>query len=391
MRTNGKLWKLFIALVAFALGCTEVFANSYGASYIAKWKGNAQAAYSITIDDNGLGDMRNVQASILEDYGVQGTFGIITGQLAGLQSKHRPMFLDIFNRGHELASHSVNHPPLYGANIDLIWSELSESKLFIEELTGAPCVSYIAPFGQLDPNIIEVAQELYISARGVKIGINEIAEVDIWYLKTAPYPTPWGTMWWTNEQYIANLRQYVDDLLAVSGWGIDLWHNLTTDPNELLSSGSVVNETVFRTHLAVLTSDYEHRLWVAPQGQVARYYLERKETTVNSYAITDHVILVELLFDGDRRIFNEPLTIITTIPKHWLNGGLTVMQQGSLLDYIVEQDETESRLVYDAVPGAGAISIVFEGVYTLTGDLDGDGDVDMADFAIFAAHWLIPN
>jgi len=378
---NRKLLKVVIVLISFTIGCTEVLANSYGASYIAKWKGNAQAAYSITIDDNGLGDMRNVQASIMEDYGVQGTFAIITSYA------NKQMFKGIFNRGHELASHSVNHPPLYGANIDLIWSELSESKLFIEELTGAPCVSYIAPFGQLDPNIIEVAQELYISARGVHFGINGIVGADIFKLRVAPYPTPWGTMWWTNEQYIANLRQYVDDLLAVEGWGIDLWHNLTTDPNAL-SGGATVNETVFRTHLTVLTSDYEHRLWVAPQGQVARYYLERKETTVNSYAITDHVILVELLFDGDRRIFNEPLTIITTIPKHWLNGGLTVMQQGSLLDYIVEQDETESRLVYDAVPGAGAISIVFEGVYTLTGDLDGDGDVDMADFAIFAAHWL---
>jgi hypothetical protein len=385
MRMNGRLWKLFIILVASTLGCSEVFANNDGASYMAKWKGNAQAAYSITIDDNGQGDMRNVQASILEEYGIRGTFNIITGALASDPVKSQ-MFLDIFNRGHELASHTVTHSHLNGANIDLIWSELSESKLFIEELTGAPCITYGAAYGDLDPNIIEVAQELYTSARGVTIGINGTAEGNIWKLKTAPRPTPWGATW-TNEEYLANLQQYAEDVLAVEGWGVDMWHNLTDDPN-VPSSGPAVNETVLRTHLAELASDYEHRLWIAPQGQVARYYLERKETTINSYTISDHIILVDLLFDGDRRIFNEPLTIITPIPKHWLNGDLTVMQRGSLLDYTVVQDQTESRLVYDAVPGSGAIIIVSEADHTLAGDFDSDGDVDMADFAIFAAQWL---
>lgn len=116
--------------------------------------------------------------------------------------------------------------------------------------------------------------------------------------------------------------------------------------------------------------------------------MERAETTINSYAIANNVILVDLLFNGDHRIFNEPLTIITTIPKNWLNGDLIIMQQGLLLDYVVEQDQTELRLVYDAMPSDGAISIVFEAGHPLTGDFDYDGDVNMADFAIFAAHWL---
>lgn len=121
MNTNGKLLKLFIVLIAFPLAA-DVFANSHETSYVAQWKGNAQAALSITIDDNGQGDMRNVQASILEEYGVRGTFGIITGPLARWYPDLRQMLLDIFNRGHELASHSVTHPPLNGAGIDLIWS-----------------------------------------------------------------------------------------------------------------------------------------------------------------------------------------------------------------------------------------------------------------------------
>lgn len=360
MRTKKKIWKLFIVLVVFPLS-TDVFGNRSETSYVANWKGNAQAAFSITIDDNGNGDSRNVQASILEEYGVQGTFFIITEPLTRYPAL-RQMFLDIFNRGHELGSQTVTHPRLSGANIDLIWSELTESKLFIEELTGAPCITYAAPYGDLTPNIIEVAQELYISARGVNIGINEIAEGNIWNLKTAPRPTPWDAgVTWTNEQYLANLRQYVEDLLTVNGWGIEMWHNLTNDPNEP-SSGPAVNETVFRTFLAELTSDYGHRLWVAPQGTVAQYYLERQETTIEILAVTEDVILLNLLFDGDKAIFDEPLTVVTVVPENWLNGELTVMQNGRRLDsdYTIDVDSDKPCLLYDAIPGGGTISIVFE-------------------------------
>ena len=389
MSTNIKLWKLFIVLVVFPLS-TDVFANSNEISYVAKWKGNAQAAYSITIDDNGEGDMRNIQASILEEYGVRGTFNIITDFLARKPAK-RQMFLDIFNRGHELASHSATHPFLKGADIDLIWSELSESKRFIEELTGEPCVSYTAPYGDMDPNISEVAQEFYISARGTRSGINAIADANIYNLKIGPPPPYYiydPNTAWTDEEYCERLKTYVKEVIAAGGWGIDMFHNLGLFPSEKLNSGSQINESVLRNHLSDITSSYASSLWVAPQGKVARYHLEWQETTINSYAITDHVILVDLLFDGDRRIFNEPLTILTTIPEHWLNGSLTVMQQGSLLDYIVEQDQTESRLVYDAVPGAGAISIVFENTENVTVDLDGDGDVDIDDLVIFLEDWI---
>ena len=390
MSTNRKLWKLFIVLVAFALS-TDVFANSYGASYIAKWKGNARAAYSITIDDDGPRGMRSVQASILEEYGVRGTFGVVTGPLTE-KDVFLDMFLDIFNRGHELASHSVTHPVFEGLSIETITFEVSESKWFIESITGVPCVSYIYPGGKVDMDIESIAKELqYISARTTRKNlINTIDTTDMFKLRIGPAPTYFydPNTNWTDEEYSERLKTYVEEVIAVGGWGIDMFHNLALSPSKELNRGQQINESVLRNHLSDITSSYASSLWIAPQGKVARYHLEWQETTINSYAITDDVILVDLLFDGDRSIFNEPLTIITTIPEHWLNGGLTVMQQGSLLDYTVEQDQTESRLVYDAVPGAGAISIVSENTENVTVDLDGDGDVDIDDLVIFLEDWI---
>jgi len=372
---NRKLLTVIIVLITLTLGCSEVLAGSPGASYLAKWKGDAKAAFSTTFDDNGA--MHNIQASILEEYGVRGTFGPITSYM------NEEMFLDIFHRGHELGSHTVNHLPLNEASMETIIYELTESKLFIEELTGVPCVSYIAPYGKLDPNVIAVAWELYISARGVHFGINGVAGADIFKLWVAPYPTPWGSTW-TDEQYITNLRQYVEDVLEVEGWGVEMWHGLTLEPN-FPSSGQTVNETVFRSHLAELTSEYAQVVWVAPQGKVARYHLEWQETTINTWPITDYIILVDLLFDGDKEIFDEPLTVVTRIPENWVNGQITVMQDGTQLDYMIDVCDEVPCLLYDALPGAGAVSIVLE---LILGDLNGDGVVDMIDLARLSAHWL---
>ena len=383
MNKNRKRQILLTSVIIPSLTWTQVFASNCGQSYIAKWKGNARAALSITIDDNGPGDMRDIQASILEEYGVRGTFNIITGPLTSDPAK-RQMFLDIFNRGHELGSHTVDHIHLANAGLETIMFELGESKLFIEGLTGAPCVSYAAPYNYLDLNVLNVANELYISARGNNIFINGATGGDLWNIGMAPYPFPWGSTW-KDEEYITGLRQYVEDVFAVEGWAIEMWHNLTSDPNQL-STGQAATETVFRTHLAELTSEYNERLWIAPQGTVARYYLEREETSIKVQIVADQVILVDLVFNGDLEIFDEPLTVFTNIPKHWLDREITIVQDGTLLDYVIDMDDDlEPWLTYDALPTGDVISIAYK---PIPGDLDKDGDVDMVDLSIFAAHWL---
>jgi hypothetical protein len=127
----------------------------------------------------------------------------------------------------------------------------------------------------------------------------------------------------------------VEDIIAVQGWGVEIWHGFTTDSNEH-NSAQAVNETVFRTHLAELASDYEQSIWVAPQGKVARYYLEQQESTIENLLVTDSVIILRLAFGGDKTIFNEPLTFITIIPEHWLSERLIVMQDGTPIDYAVD-------------------------------------------------------
>jgi len=128
-------------------------------------------------------------------------------------------------------------------------------------------------------------------------------------------------------------------VIAAKGWGIELFHNWTSMAE--WNSRNLITETALRNYLSEITTDFASTLWVAPQGQVARYYLERKETTINTWPITDYIILVDLLFDGDEAIFDEPLTVVTVVPEHWLSGEFTVMQYGAQLDYTIDLYEVE--------------------------------------------------
>ncbi len=385
--TEKRLLKVVIVLgLSYCLLCGGAFADTNGTTRIARWKGGAYGALSITFDDNGV--MRNKQAAILEEYGLRGTFNIITSYA------DKTVFLDMFSRGHELGSHTVNHPPLNGADADVIWTELSESKQFIEELTGQPCVTYTAPYGELGDDVVAVAKQLYISARGVHWGVNSGVGADLFKLYVAPYPSPWGTTLADNV-YVGELRTYIEDVLAVGGWGVEMWHNLTEDPNQP-SSGQAVNERVYRAHLEQLVEDFIQKLWIAPQGQVARYYLERDGTTIKTHRVSDNVIIVDLQFEGDADIFNEPLTLTTEVPDSWLVGNIVIAQGGTQLDYEIylhsdaeqpsaEAVAAETCLMYDALPAGGAVTIIFE---PILGDLNGDGGVDANDLAILSSNWL---
>jgi peptidoglycan/xylan/chitin deacetylase (PgdA/CDA1 family) len=308
-----------------------VHGDSDATSRIAKWKNNAKAALSITIDDAGNANDRDVQAHILEEYGIRGTFHIPTG-LVGARTH---VFLDMFQRGHELGSHGVSHTDLKGTSSDHIWLELSESKQFIEDLTGSPCVSYCHPYGGWDANVVSAAEQLYLSARGVSTlnGINGGPGSNMYDLRVAPWPTPWPEASWTDEEYARNLREYVEKAIAAEGWGIEMWHNLSPDSSSGRSTGAMVNETAWRMHLAELATNYAESVWIAPQGAVARYFLERQETAVNTYRPASSMILVDLLCDKDKRLFNEPLTVITRIPKDWHSGPFKIMQAGNWLEH----------------------------------------------------------
>jgi len=317
-------------IVAFCVNAV-VSASEYGSSYVAKWKKNASGALSLTFDDSGESINRNASAMILEQYGVRGTFHLDTERM------DTATYLDIFNRGHELSSHTVTHPHLPKKMSTIIY-ELSESRQFLENLTGVPCVSFAYPYGEINEDIISVAQQYYICARGIHGGMNGLPGTDIYVLGLGPVPSYFydPDRSWTDEEYVSNMLQHVEELIAGNGWGIQMFHELVLGPSTELNSGEFINENTLRTYLSEITADYPSQLWITHQGLAARYYTERLETVINTISVTDTAILLDLVFDGDTVIFNQPLSVMTVIPEGWLFGNLAIAQNGVQLNYTID-------------------------------------------------------
>lgn len=104
---------------------------------ICPWKYGASMCVNFSFDDNNLS--HNKISRILDIYGFKGTFFVITNLM------YVDSLKNIIKRGHEVGSHSVNHPNfsiLDSINIDY---QLRRSKYVIDSTFGIKCISFAEP------------------------------------------------------------------------------------------------------------------------------------------------------------------------------------------------------------------------------------------------------
>lgn len=91
---------------------------------------------------------------VCDELEVRATFFVL-----GMVARHRPHLVRrIAERGHEIASHSLDHRLLYDRTVDDIRDELRASKRLLEDLTGVEVVGFRAPefsVGRLDSSCFE--------------------------------------------------------------------------------------------------------------------------------------------------------------------------------------------------------------------------------------------
>ncbi len=89
----------------------------------------------ITFDDNNLSQY-DVAVPIMEKHGQRAVFYQITKYLDSPNMVNRERTLELQEKGHEIASHTMTHRALPGLNDEELAWELAESKRILEELTG---------------------------------------------------------------------------------------------------------------------------------------------------------------------------------------------------------------------------------------------------------------
>jgi hypothetical protein len=274
-------------------------------------------------------------------------------------AEHRKtMFVEIHERGHELASHGKNHINLTDQLIDTILTEIVDSKIAIEELTGEPCVSYVAPYGALTQAVINEVRRFYISAIGPKEGMNDIADSNMFNLRIGPVPRPWGSTW-TDEEYLGSLEQYLEAIVDNEAWGIEMWHNINIEP-QLLNSQASANEFVFRTHFESLVSEYDKLIWVASQGTIARYIWERDTARVYTILVSPCIIKIAAICELDPDIYDLPLSISVCVPQFWMSGHITVFQHANEIAVDVMSDGEIAIVIINAIPDGCPVTLQYE-------------------------------
>jgi peptidoglycan/xylan/chitin deacetylase (PgdA/CDA1 family) len=132
----------------------------------------SEGMVSITFDDAWKSQYTNALPA-LEAAGIKGTFYMTTEPVqSGWPDFVTPdQIKDIAARGHEIGGHSITHPNLSRLSKQRVIKELTESKLYLEKLTGQTVTSFAYPFGDSDQRIEKLTAEAgYSSGRGVQIG-----------------------------------------------------------------------------------------------------------------------------------------------------------------------------------------------------------------------------
>lgn len=162
------------------------------------WKAGA---VTFSFDDNREQDRRLVD--LFNRYGLKCTFNLNSGTLGGEQFI-RPGEVRELYAGHEVASHSVNHP-----NVAELWEQDREQCMYeirhdreeLERLSGRPVRGFVYPYGELSDEVEQFVRDCGFTY--TRCGTN------------APFTPPADPIRWSPAAHQnENLTPYTERFLA---------------------------------------------------------------------------------------------------------------------------------------------------------------------------------
>ena len=124
-------------------------------------------AFNVTYDDGVLQDVRFVE--LLNQYGLKGTFNLNSALMENeFEWTHETGFVvkrlgtdavrDLY-AGHEVASHTLNHPDMHDLSWEGVMWELSQDKRNLEVLFGTEVKGFAVPFDYCSDMIAECVKQ----------------------------------------------------------------------------------------------------------------------------------------------------------------------------------------------------------------------------------------
>lgn len=282
---------LFSALPLALAAC--VCAASAEAPYIARYRGDAKAAFSYTFDDCFQHEVQDI-LSVIDPLGIRGTFLVMPWEM----QKNPTNLISWADmramqaRGHEIGTHAGGNPKLHEADDAEVSRVVNGGWEAIRDNTGIAPVCFAYPGGSRsdEPRVQAIVAQRHPFVRGQVKGCSPIEG----------YGSVSGVREWTPEKAQARIQRAMDN----GEWITAMVHAIINGYSPFKS----VDE--FRGHCEWMVKQGD-ALWIAPMGEVGRYVRERDAAKMNVVKSAPGVVQFELLCDiKPAELYNAPLTVV---------------------------------------------------------------------------------
>ncbi len=181
---------------------------------------------TLTFDD-GWQSYFNNGLPILNKYGFKATDYIVSGYLGDPQYMTTAQVKQLSLAGHEIGSHTVDHPDLTSQGTIKLNTELKNSQLTLQTLIGLPVTDFASPYGAYNQTVLNNVKQYYASHRGVEDGYNAKSNFDIYDIKVQNLLA---------TTTLAQVQSWIQQAQATNTWLVLVYHqvdsslNKTTEP-----------------------------------------------------------------------------------------------------------------------------------------------------------------
>lgn len=327
---------------------------------VAKWKNDAAAAYTVTMDDfcaDHITGIQNYADTMFYNRGMPMAFGALMGDC---DEKDWGIAERMIGHGHELMNHSWSHTcgqdgldwckPYWGE--DKYALEIDKSTQVAEDRLKIKIRFFIFPYDVWEPSkLVYLEKKGYLGARsGIKGALTPGDFRDGFNLNfDVNWPRSDANRW---QQQKYTLNGYVDEAISKGGWAIRETHGVND------SSWGYLLPDELREHLDFAKQKVDlGLLWVSGPTAVLKYQKVRDALMPEVQAEKERMVVHFNKTGLDTSVFDAPITFNLTIPADF-PAGFQVYQQGKSIEFVRKAAATGNGSIrFDAYPHRGPVVV----------------------------------
>ncbi len=361
----------FISIQIVIISAVSIFAQGFDTKIrVTKWADDKQSAFTFSFDDGSLSHYQNA-APILNQFEFKGTFNVmppfLTETLPGIWRYGTwPMFIQLADEGHEIASHTMNHFYLTSLPVGDTTTEgtalyeLYQSKKKIEErIPGYKCITMAYPYSDRNTFVDSLTALFYEAARSAATEPNDYSLNYFYDLNSyvVHFDLPRNTLADDLDE-LYSFMSWTHNSILNEQWAIMMIHEMVPQSElpDLVSQGlyePISNE--WFTYLCdwIKAKSDNKEIWVETTANVVRYMKQRDNYQYQIISSTTDEIKINLTDDLDDDIYNYPLSVYVSIPEDW---NYVLFTQSNRIDTLTSITTDSGKVVLSKIIPDGGIT-----------------------------------